>query len=527
MIVDPRRRLSDLGTADVCIVGGGAAGVALAVELARTPLKVILLEQGPLTPIGADRFVYRVVPGSKVSLGVDSSRPFFLGGNTNHWYGNCRPLDAGDFEPRSWIPHSGWPINLDDLRSYYQRAQVVSGLGDFRWYDVNACRPLLKQGFKPLESSVLETRIMHTTPEFSFAALHSKALADAPNVTVVPDTHVIRLKARGDRIVEAEAAHAGGGMTSIAADRFVLSAGGIENTRILLASTDLMEGAASNASKVVGRYFQEHLYYTFETELNEIGRIGRGRALHLYNVGLGRDLQTLGDHRQMVGDAAIWGQLVPSAPVARERKLPGIALWFRPTLMRDPPPELTALKDAVHHPSELPKAAFGALRHPLRNGGYALRRLTGREPWPGKLTLVAQVEQTPDPSNAVRLSAAVDAVGRPSVTLENALDQDQRAAHGRALQLAGEELGLDGRRLAEEMERKYATGDFDYHWHHMGTTRMGDDPRHSVVDRNCKVHGVANLFAAGCSVFPTSGSAAPTLTIVALAIRLADHLSAV
>jgi choline dehydrogenase-like flavoprotein len=75
------------------------------------------------------------------------------------------------------------------------------------------------------------------------------------------------------------------------------------------------------------------------------------------------------------------------------------------------------------------------------------------------------------------------------------------------------------------MERKYLAGDFDFHWHHMGTTRMGDDPRVSVVDPDCKVHGIANLFVAGSSVFPTSGSAGPTLTIVALAIRLADHLA--
>ncbi len=135
-----------------------------------------------------------------------------------------------------------------------------------------------------------------------------------------------------------------------------------------------------------------------------------------------------------------------------------------------------------------------------------------------------QVEQIPDPSNAVRLSTASDAPGQLGVCLQDELDRDQRAAHAKALQIAADELGLDGRRLATEMERKYVAGDFDFFWHHMGTTRMGNDPKLSVVDPDCRVHGLANLYVAGSSVFPTSGTAGPTLTIVALAIRLADHL---
>jgi choline dehydrogenase-like flavoprotein len=523
MIIDSQQAVPDLGNADVCIVGGGAAGIALAVELARTPLKVVLLEQGGLTPTGGARPVYKVLPGRKVTLGVDANLPFFLGGNTNYWYGNCRPLDADDFEPRAWIPNSGWPIRRDDLVPYYERAQVSCGLGGFRWYDVNACRPLLGPQAKPLASSVLETRIVQATPEFSFATLHGQVLADASNVTVVLGTRVVRLRAGGNRIVEAEAVLANGDTALIAADRFVLSAGGIENSRILLASADLMDGAASAVSNLVGRYFQEHFYYTFETELTDPARGRRSRNLHLYNVGIGRHLHALTGHRQGVGDATIWGQLVPSAAVAREQALPGLALWFRPSLFRDAPPELSALKAAIRRPRNLPKAAVGALRHPLRNSGYVWRRLIGREDPSAKLTLVVQVEQIPNSSNAVRLSSAVD--GQPGVSLNAELDRDQRATHARALQIAGDELGLNGRQLAAEMERKYLAGDFDFHWHHMGTTRMGDDPRVSVVDPDCKVHGIANLFVAGSSVFPTSGSAGPTLTIVALAIRLADHLA--
>jgi choline dehydrogenase-like flavoprotein len=523
MIIDAQRGLPGLGEVDVCIVGGGAAGISLAVELAGTPLKVVLLEQGGLTPDDAGRPVYRVLPGRELTLGVDPNRKFFLGGNTNHWYGNCRPLDASDFEPRTWIPNSGWPIRRDDLLPYYERAQVLCGIGAFGWYDVNACRPLLRRGAKPLKSSVLETRITQSTPEFSFAALHAGVLADAPNVTVALGVRAVRLEASGDRINAVEVVQADGTAAAIAADRFILSAGGMENPRILLESTDLMKGAASEVSSPVGRYFQEHLYYSFETELSDRGRLWPPSNLNLYNAGIGRDLAALRGDRQQIGDAALWAMLVLSGAVAREHGLPGLALFFVPKVPADPE-ELGELKAAIGRPRDLPRAALATLRHPLRNAEFAWRKFTGAENRSGTLTLVAQVEQIPDPSNAVRLSTASGAPGNPGLSLRSELDREQRAAHAKALQIAADELGLDGRRLADEMERKYVAGDFDFYWHHMGTTRMGKDPKVSVVDPDCRVHGLANLYVAGSSVFPTSGSAAPTLTIVALAIRLADHL---
>ncbi len=331
MIITSERILPDLGKVDVCIVGGGAAGIALAVEMARTPLKVVLLEQGGATSNGAGPPVYRVLPGRTLTLGVDPNREFFLGGNTNYWYGNCRPLDPGDFEPRTWIPNSGWPIRRDDLLPYYERAQTLCGIGGFRWYDENACRPLLGRGAKPLKSSVLETRITQATPEFSFAELHGGVLADAPNVTVVPGIRVVRLRANGNRIVAVEAVQTDGATAVIAADRFILSAGGIENSRILLASTDLMNGAASEVSHLVGRYFQEHLYYSFETALSDRGRLWPSSNLNLYNAGIGRDLDALRGDRQEVGDATIWAMLVLSGAVAREHRLPGLALFSDPT----------------------------------------------------------------------------------------------------------------------------------------------------------------------------------------------------
>ena len=519
MIIHPGSVVDALSRADVCIVGGGAAGITLAVELATTPLQVILIEEGGEAPDPAARAVYRAVPGPEITLGVEEDRKFYLGGNTNHWYGNCRPLDDVDFERRPWVAHSGWPIQREELLPFYNRAQAMSGLGSLAWYDVEACRPFLGPGVGPLDSSVLATRIEQTPPEFSFSVLHHEVLANAPNVTVLLGLHAVELKHDGSgRIATIEAALPDGSTVSVAADRFVIAAGGIENARLLLASDDLMRTLTPDTRDSVGRYFQEHLYFTFDVGLSRSRLLGPLRGLHLYDVGEGRDLTELQHFRQLVGDAQIWAQLVLSDDYSQQHETPGLSMWLARSWAG--PTALGQLKTALRTPRTLPRAVIEVLRHPVVNADILWRKLTRR---PGPQSLVVQLEQVPDPDNRVRLSTTNDRFGRPTARLDVAYDR-QLAAAARSLEVAADELGLNGRLLAKEMKQKYRAGSFDFFWHHMGTTRMGEDPRSSVVDQNCRVHGLDNLFIAGSSVFPTSGTAGPTLTVVALAIRLADHI---
>src|SRR5579871_3664904 len=120
------------GGADVCVIGAGAVGITLALQLGAAGLDVLLLEQGAIQPVGNDPGVYTVRPGTTVELGRDVDRPLFLGGNTNHWFGNCRPLDPIDFEERDGLPYSGWPLARDELLPYYERAQLAAGLGSYK-----------------------------------------------------------------------------------------------------------------------------------------------------------------------------------------------------------------------------------------------------------------------------------------------------------------------------------------------------------------------------------------------------------
>ena len=142
----------------------------------------------------------------------------------------------------------------------------------------------------------------------------------------------------------------------------------------------------------------------------------------------------------------------------------------------------------------------------------------------GAFTLRVQPEQMPSSANRLVLSSARDATGQPRVELRLSWTEREEQDHARSLRIAADAIGLDGRRLSTTMQTMLRSRQVGYFWHHAGTTRMGEDARQGVVDPDCRVHDVSNLFIAGSSVFPTAGTAAPTLTIVALAVRLATHL---
>ena len=529
MFIDPDDRHIGVVKADVCIVGGGAAGITLAAELAESELQVVVLETGGVSPTDDSRSVYRVLPGSAMKLGEDKTKPFYFGGNTNYWFGNCRPLDREDFEQRDWLPHSGWPIGLDELTPYYERAQHIAGLSDFRWYDIEASQSRLRHQPVNVSDAILETRLVQTTPVFSFADLHQEELAKAGNVQVLLGTHATSLKTNDacDRVVAVETVDSDGRRSLIEADTVVIASGGVENARLLLSSNETVAAGLGNDHDLVGRCFMEHFFFEFTSEQSGMADSKYRRDLHLYSSGVGDRTSQL-NGRKGVADANIWGQLVLSDEFMRKEQVPALSLWVRPSSQM--PPSLQILRSLVTALRErrLPQNPLSDLRAAFRDPVGAVRflvwKLTGRGTPSKTYELRVQLEQSPDPENRIRLSSELDEFGQPRAEVSLRIDDEQRRAHARSLKIAADELGLKGDELAQELERKLSTGDFDFFWHHMGTTRMSSDPATGVVDRDCRVHGLSNLFVAGSSVFPTGGTAAPTLTVVALAVRLADHI---
>jgi choline dehydrogenase-like flavoprotein len=469
---------------EICVIGAGAAGISLALELAGRPYRVCLLESGGLEPDPASQALYRGRVFGRSYFSLDSARKRRFGGSTNCWDGLCRPLDPIDFEARDWVPHSGWPFEAQELRPYYERAQEVCRLEGFdyegaRW--ASQARPLL-----PFEDGALETRVVQRAPS-RFGAIYREAVRGAANVHTYLFANVVELLANeeGRAVERARVACLDGNRFSVRARLFVLATGGIENPRLLLASKRVQPAGLGNQHGQVGRFFMEHP--------------------HL-----------------------ISGALLPSGP-----RLPLGLYQEHPAGRANIAGLLTASDATLRRERTLSFASFPAQRAELPEFEVALARVIGEMdtgpggPAGGAYFLMNVCEQAPNPESRVRLIEERDALGMPRVQLEWRLSSIDKRSLRRAHEILARELGRAGLGRLQIM-----LSEDDHRWpeelgggrHHMGTTRMHRDPRQGVVDRNARVHGLANLYVAGSSVFPTCGAAPPTLTLLALALRLADHL---
>ena len=516
MVFMDARDLADADAlhADLCIVGAGAAGIAMAMQFAGTPVRIALIEGGGMSGDDTARGIYTVANRPTPRLEIDPLLTWHFGGNTNHWFGNCRPLDDADFEPREWIPHSGWPIRRQHLLPFYERAQRLCGLGDFRAYDVNAYPPHLGQQPGEVDPATLTHKTVQTCRVLSFAELYRPRLQEADNVRICLNARALRLQAnaRGDTVCALEAGTAAGRRFRVSARAFVLAAGGIENARLLLCSDDGHPNGLGNAHDLVGRFFMEHPFIDIA-----IGHSRRARD------------PVFQHQRARVGGTTMWAQLALTDALMRRERLTGLSLWPAPpavpsagptTGAGESPPRPALLAELLTRVQNLhgnPAAVAARLWRSVA------RRARADMPGAGYFLRVA-FEQAPDPRNRVQLSSERDGFGQPTAELVYRFRDEDIRRYARSLTIAAQALGLDGQQLVEQMHRRFRDGQVYFFWHHMGTTRMHPDPRRGVVDGDCRVHGLSNLFVAGSSVFPTGGTAAPTLTIVALALRLAEHI---
>jgi choline dehydrogenase-like flavoprotein len=508
--------------ADVVIVGAGPAGITLARELAGTRSRVLVLESGgevrepEATALAAGHSVgYPYHP-----LGRAKVRAF--GGTSSHWETDtrngddgwlARPLDPIDFEAREGLPYSGWPFGFDDLEPYYRRAQARSGLGEYR-YATSAFRT---EAPPTIDAPGLMTPVFQLGSR-NFTG-HLPELEASANVTVVLHATVLEvvLAPDGSSVDRLRVAARRDAPFTVRGRAIVIAGGGIDTARLLLDSRSVRPAGVGNEHDLVGRFFMERL-------MARTGYVVASPALQRAGV-------TWYGHRVLDGQR-VRGSLSLEPEVVRREGLPNATVFVirRPRFFAsEGSRSFVTLYRAFRREPRL-----GGLRGHARNvirdlpdlartGLWVARR--GRREEGDTLLLAMQGEQRPNPASRVELDEELDELGTHRARLRWIVTDEDRAGVRRTQDLMDSALEAGGlgrmrRKLGAERPPALFVGGL----HHMGTTRMHTEPRLGVVDADSRVHSVANLYVAGSSVFPTSGYANPTLTVVALAIRLADHL---
>jgi choline dehydrogenase-like flavoprotein len=513
---------------DLAIVGAGPAGIALADRLRGSGLRIVLLEAGGRHPDLATQRLYRGENVGHPYFPLDACRYRVLGGGSNRWGGWCRPLDAIDFEARDGAGATGWPIGAGDLAPYYADTATLFRLPAAR-FDVASWAHVLPAPL-PLTGDAFENALFLYSPEVNFADAYLDRLRSAATVDVLLRANVtdVRLDPSGRRVAALAVRTLAGGAFTVTPRATVLAAGGIENARLLLASATQRAAGLGNEHDLVGRHFMEHLH------------VAAGHLL------LAAPCDTAFYRKAAYPEGLrVRGVLTPTPQARRRHALLGASIAVEePSFAYGTPfigwrPEVTygavrGYRSLRHGPAGRAAERAKGTSERLWNVGRqvqtarAARRARGRAASAGDgagvlRSLYLRTEQAPSSLSRVTLGDRRDALGLRVPRLDWRISDGDTASIAELLGHLDTELraaGLGGVIApADGWEDGIIGGP-----HHMGTTRMAADPRHGVVDADCAVHSVDGLYVAGSSVFATGGYANPTFTIVALALRLADHL---
>lgn len=527
---------------DLCIVGGGAAGISIAMEFVDTALSVCVLESAAAYHDASQRLYGARQSSPKRARNIETgvhygaeaihSRLRYFGGSTNHWGGYCTPLTPHDLAPREWIPDSGWPIGWDELSRYYPRAQTLCEAGPFI-YDES-----LWQGLGIDQHTFYPARLVNRFYQFSpptrFGDRYGGVLRKARNVEVIFNANATNIGLAGNaRTANSITIKSFSGKRAVVRARhFIVATGGIENARLLLASDDVAKTGVGNSRDLVGRYFMDHLYDTVGSLLVS-ERPARLMAQYAQIV----PKTPTHPLSNSVNPVPFQAALTASEQAQRQNRAGGAAIFLRGD-WETTDDGIRAVYEALDANEEDRTAERGSdLLDILTNLDSALpemKNVIQGKPPEHLPTLFCIAEQVPNASSRIMLDTARDALGERRALLDWRLsDQDRRTFAQMPALLAAEfgRLGI-GRVFTSpwlDEEAMYLYRDdfsriLEPGRHHSGTTRMASASSRGVVNTDCRLFDVENISIAGSSVFPTIGYANPTLTILALSLRLADHL---
>jgi choline dehydrogenase-like flavoprotein len=475
---------------DIAIIGGGPAGISLALALANTKLNILLLESGGQNFDPANQKMYAGSQSGLSYIALDAGRLRFLGGSTNHWGGWCRPLEAIDFEARPWVPHSGWPFSQKALAPYYPKAQALVEAGPWLYDKADttmaAQAPLLSLGEGGVYTSWFQfSKTRDSDLPTYFGHRYEGELKNASRVTPLLNANVtgIRLAANGQRVDHLDIATLSGKKFTVKPHITVLACGGMENARLLLVSNDVMKTGVGNQNDLVGRFFADNP--------------------------IPRDVATLVSFAGPLAPCYGANQVLANGPILRAT--------FSPTLAFRRTQQVAASLTTVEQPVELDDTGKAAVITTAIALGVDASNAKA-------YSLGCGMELAPDPERRLTLSDEKDALGLPRLKLSMRMADSDFALYHTTLREMGRQLLASKTGMLRINRHQEWSKNMDWGNHHLGTTRMHSDPKQGVADADGQVHGVNNLYVAGSSLFPTYGASNPTLNLVALTLRLADHL---
>lgn len=448
--------------ADVVIVGAGPAGITLSYELSNYR-NVLLVEAGgkSATPEGDDSLIGN---SSGIFYPLTETRARQFGGSTALWAGYCALFDDIDFESRSWVENSGWPISVEDLSRYYPAAAKWLHL-DYPEFDVK------KLDLGSIKSTRIREHFCQAIWRFGnrradFAIEHRLFFKQSKSANLLENACItnVGLGAENDVVRSLTVRTSNGRQGTIRAQTVILATGGIEAPRLLLASHNKSNLGVGNEYGHVGRWFMEHPHLSIDgIELSQGSNwdswTSRAKtpAGEFYTQNLGVLPKVQSDYKLLNARAHFF-----RTPLMAEDAPPRVGIFF---------------------------------------------------------------EQSPNSASRISLTDKVDCFGMPRIRLCWEINETDRHSHSALCNLLAEALLDDG--VAVKNSRVGKSNEILHSNHQLGTTRMSQSPVDGVVDPNCKVHGLSNLYIVGGSVFPTVSWANPTLTVLALTLRLADHLKSI
>lgn len=498
---------------NICIIGAGAAGITLARNLKNVD-DVLLIESGDFNLSGSTQALYEGASTALPYFDLLTCRLRYFGGTTNHWGGYCRPNDPIDYEGRASLGLPKWPIDEHILAPFIDKAAKELGL-EYDFFDNKELfekHNIEQEELIDSKGNDLYTKVFQLTKMTRFAQIYKDELSKQDNLRIFMNLNVthMQLDTRGGKVISVNCKTLQGKEVTIEAEEFIIASHAIENARLLLNSNDVQKTGLGNQNDHVGRYFMDHIH------------IKATKLIPSQNFPFIYD-------RNVLGDMKLNANISFTDDYIRRKNILQYYCRFMPIYTENQVVDsIKDIKSKINEPFS--GALFEDLKVVLNDFSGATNHFLSHfrllQPTPKYYYLDQRIEQAPNANSRVVISSKKDSLGVPLANLEWNLNEHDYRTFKIGQEKIIKELSAvgAGRFIIEDITPELVDARVAGHYHHIGTTRMSDSAENGVVDVNCKVHGIDNLYIAGSSVFPTAGYSGPTMMIVALSLRLAEYL---